>query len=176
MKTRFPSTAAAAVLAATALATAAWLSNAQAARDPDKASIERGRYVAKIAGCNDCHTPGYAMSGGQTPEHEWLTGDALGWKGPWGTTYPANLRIVLGRLSEDQWVKVAHNAQYRPPMPWFALRDMSEPDLRAFHRFVRSLGPAGQPAPAYVPPGQSPTGPVVSFPEPPEPPQKSATR
>jgi hypothetical protein len=52
-------------------------------------------------------------------------------------------------------------------MPWFALRDMSEADLRAFHRFVRSLGPAGEPAPAYVPPGQAANGPVVTFPAPP---------
>ena len=26
--------------------------------------IDRGRYLMKIAGCNDCHTPGYAQSGG----------------------------------------------------------------------------------------------------------------
>jgi hypothetical protein len=26
---------------------------------PSARLIERGRYLAKIAGCNDCHTPGY---------------------------------------------------------------------------------------------------------------------
>lgn len=76
------------------LLAAAWLSSAEAARGLDKASIERGRYIAKVAGCNDCHTPNYAMSGGNVPEKDWLTGDHLGWKGPWGTTYPANLRIA----------------------------------------------------------------------------------
>lgn len=130
----------------------------------DKASIERGRYLAKVAGCNDCHTPNYAQTGGAVPENQWLTGDQLGWKGPWGTTYPANLRLALNRMTEDEWVKLAHSAQFRPPMPWFALRDMTEDDLRAFHRFVRSLGAAGDPAPAYLPPGQAPQGPVVSFP------------
>ena len=30
-------------------------------------------------------------------------------------------------------------------MPWFALHDMHEQDLRAFYRFVRYLGPAGGP-------------------------------
>ena len=49
-------------------------------------------------------------------------------------------------------------------MPWFALHDMHEDDLRAFYRFVRSLGPAGVPAPAYVPPGETPNGPFVQFP------------
>jgi mono/diheme cytochrome c family protein len=128
--------------------------------------IDRGRYIAKIAGCNDCHTPGYAQSSGQVPEAQWLTGDALGWRGPWGTTYPANLRLVVAGISEQEWVQRARAAQYRPPMPWFALRDMSEADLRAFYRFVRALGPAGQPAPAYVPPGVKPDGPVVQFPAP----------
>lgn len=40
--------------------------------------IERGRYLVEIAGCNDCHTLGYAQSGGQVPESTWLTGDSLG--------------------------------------------------------------------------------------------------
>ena len=143
---------------------------AEAASASDsRVSVERGRYVAKVAGCNDCHTPGYAMSGGKVPEKDWLVGDHLGWKGAWGTTYPANLRLALARISEDDWVKLARTVEYRPPMPWFALRDMNEQDLRALHRFVRSLGPAGEPAPAYVPPGQSPKGPVVTFPEPPAP-------
>jgi hypothetical protein len=44
--------------------------------------IERGRYLIRIAGCNDCHTANYAMRGGKVPEAEWLTGDDLGWRGP----------------------------------------------------------------------------------------------
>jgi mono/diheme cytochrome c family protein len=135
---------------------------------PDGAVIERGRYIARIAGCNDCHTTGYAMSGGKVPEQEWLKGDALGWRGPWGTTYPANLRLVLSRMSEAEWIKFARTTELRPPMPWFALRDMSESDLRALYHFVRSLGPVGKPAPAYVPPGQTPKGPFVQFPAPPQ--------
>jgi len=130
----------------------------------DAQAIARGKYIAMIGGCNDCHTPGYAMAGGRVPEKDWLIGDALGWRGAWGTTYPENLRMYMQNVSEDQWVKTAKNIETRPPMPWFALRDMTEQDLRAFHRFVRSLGPAGGPAPAYVPPGQVPQGPYVQFP------------
>ena len=130
--------------------------------------IERGRYLVKIAGCNDCHTPGYAPSAGKVPESAWLTGDALGWSGPWGTTYPSNLRIALSKMSEAQWVKNARSVEYRPPMPWFALRDMKDQDLRAIYAFVRQLGPLGDPAPAYLPPGQAPKGPAVQFPAPPK--------
>ena len=34
------------------------------ADDHDDAVVERGRYLAKIAGCNDCHTPGYPQAAG----------------------------------------------------------------------------------------------------------------
>ena len=138
------------------------------ARMTDAQMIERGRYIAKIGGCNDCHTPGYAPSGGKVAEKDWLVGDALGWKGDWGTTYPANLRLVLATMTETQWVEYARKLETRPPMPWFALRDMDEMDLRAFYRFVRALGPAGEPAPAYLPPGAQSQGLAIVFPAAPQ--------
>jgi mono/diheme cytochrome c family protein len=58
---------------------------------PAGPSVARGRYLAKIAGCNDCHTPAYAMRGGDVPEAGWLIGDALGWQGPWGTLFESQL-------------------------------------------------------------------------------------
>jgi mono/diheme cytochrome c family protein len=117
-----------------------------------------------IAGCNDCHTPNFPMKGGEVPESEWLTGDALGWRGPWGTTYASNLRIYMQGLTEEQWIKTAKTLQARPPMPWFNVRRMSTTDLRAIYRYVRHLGPAGKPAPAYVPPDKTPQQPYVQFP------------
>ncbi len=126
--------------------------------------IERGRYVVRTGGCNDCHTAGYAEKAGLLAENNWLTGDALGWRGPWGTTYPANLRIYMANISEAEWVAKARTTPLRPPMPWFNLRDMKTEDLKAIYRFVRYLGPAGKPAPDYVPPGIAPKGPFVQFP------------
>ena len=166
--------ATAAVLLAAAAATlhvqAGAKDNPAASARPDARSIERGRYLARIAGCNDCHTPGYAQAGGKVDEKLWLTGDAVGWQGPWGTTYPANLRLVLAKMTEAEWVRVAKSAQYRPPMPWFALHDMTEADLRALYRYVRHLGPAGTPAPAYLPPGWAAGGGFSPCPAPPNPP------
>lgn len=127
-------------------------------------SIERGRYLVRIGGCNDCHTAGYPESGGAVAEKEWLTGNTVGYRGPWGTTYAANLRLSMARISEEEWLRLAHGKQFRPPMPWFALRDMRAADLRDIHRFIRHLGPAGSPAPEYVGPGDMPKGPVVQFP------------
>ena len=126
--------------------------------------VQRGRYLVRVSGCNDCHTPGYAQSGGQADEKLWLTGDALGWKGPWGTTYATNLRVLLNSMSEQQWLTHARTMQPRPPMPWFNVRAMNDEDLKAIYAFVKALGPAGSAAPAYVPPGKEVTGPVVQFP------------
>jgi mono/diheme cytochrome c family protein len=131
-------------------------------------SVDRGRYLIKITGCNDCHTAGYAPMGGKVPEAQWLTGDALGWRGPWGTTYPINLRLYMQELTEEQWVKKAKTLTARPPMPWFNLHDMSASDLRAIYHYVRYLGAAGKPAPTYVPPDKTPAQPYVQFPEPPK--------
>jgi mono/diheme cytochrome c family protein len=139
----------------------------QADNKTSTADIQRGRYLVRITGCNDCHTPGYPESGGKTDEKLWLTGSPLGWRGPWGTSYASNLRLVLQNLSEAQWLKHARN-EWRPPMPWFNLREMSDADLRAMYRYIRHLGPAGEPAPAYVPPDRTPKQPYVQFPPPPK--------
>ncbi len=128
--------------------------------------IERGRYLVRITGCNDCHTSGYAMAAGKVAEEHWLTGDRLGWKGPWGTTYPANLRTFMAQMTEKEWIDFARTAQSRPPMPWYDLRAMSTEDLRAIYRYVKASGPMGEAAPAYVPPEQEPQGPFILFPQP----------
>ena len=98
---------------------------AQAPKTAASKSLDHGRYLVKIAGCNDCHTSGYAQTGGRVPEKQWLTGTQVGWRGPWGTTYPTNLRLFLQSLSEEQWVKMAKTAEFRTPMPWFALYEMT---------------------------------------------------
>jgi mono/diheme cytochrome c family protein len=126
--------------------------------------LERGRYLVMITGCNDCHTPNFMLNGGKTPESERLIGGTLGWRGPWGTTYPTNLRLYFQNMTEDMWVNVAKEIQRRPPMPYFSLNAMSEKDVRAIYQYVRYLGPAGVPAPSFVPPDTEPPKPYVQFP------------
>ncbi|MGV8940329.1 MAG: c-type cytochrome [Lysobacter sp.] len=127
----------------------------------------RGKYLVQTAGCNDCHTAGYAPAGGKINEKSWLTGDSLGWRGPWGTTYPPNLRLRVQDLTADQFLVLARS-ELRPPMPWFNLRDMTDRDVKAIYAYLKHLGPAGKPAPPYLPPGKTPAGPFVQFPAPPE--------
>lgn len=135
---------------------------AHAASGNDARVIERGKYLARVGGCNDCHTPGYMQAEGKVPENLWLTGAPLGFQGPWGTSYPANLRLYMDKLSEPQWLARARQPM-RPPMPWFNLREMSDKDLVALYRYVRSLGPAGEPAPVAVAPGMPVATPYIEF-------------
>lgn len=125
-------------------------------------SIEHGRYLVKIASCNDCHTPGYNQSEGKLAESEWLTGSSIGFSGPWGTSYPPNLRLTVQRMSEDEWVTFAR-AKRLPPMPWFSVAPMSDGDLRDIYRFIRSLGPRGEPAPLALGPGMPSPTPSILF-------------
>lgn len=147
-----------------ALAIATIAGAAHAADGGDRALIAHGRYVVQTAGCNDCHTPGYAQAEGRVDEKLWLTGDHVGWSGPWGTTYATNLRLYMGQHSEASWLRTARTFKPRPPMPWFNVHAMNDRDLRALYHYIRHIGPAGEPVPAYVAPGQTPKGPVVRFP------------
>lgn len=114
--------------------------------------IRHGRYLIQISGCNDCHTAGFMQNAGKVAEAEWLTGDAMGWQGPWGTTYPSNLRLLVQQMDEQGWLERARQPM-RPPMPSSSLQAMSDDDLRAIYRYLKRLGAKGEPAPAYVPPG-----------------------
>ncbi len=117
--------------------------------------IAAGRYAVMVGGCNDCHTPRYAMTGGAEPaEAEWLKGSSEPHSGPWGTSYGKNLRLTVAGHSEDEWVNLLATGRSLPPMPWPSVRALSEADKRNIYRYIKSLpGDPGQPSPAPAPPG-----------------------
>ena len=137
--------------------------------DCDAELLARGEYLVRIASCNDCHTPAYGERGGEVPRDEWLVGSPVGFSGPWGTTYAANLRIKAAEMDEAGWLKYTADLRTRPIMPDFAIRAMHEDDRRALYRFIKSLGPGGQKAPEYLPPGQTPPLPYMQMVLPPPP-------
>ncbi len=132
------------------------------AADP-AAELAHGEYMVLVGGCNDCHTAGFGERGGNVPKKEWLTGSPVGFHGPWGASYPSNLRLSIDALDEAQWLAYTANLHTRPPMPDYMVRAMREDDRRAIYRFIRSLGPAGRPAPAALPPGQTPPPPYFGL-------------
>lgn len=125
--------------------------------------LARGKYLIQVGGCNDCHTMGFAEAGGQVPESEWLVGGPMGFLGPWGTSYPINLRNMVDRMEESEWVEQVKTAQALPPMPWFVLHAMTREDLSAMYAFIKHLGPKGEEAPAPLSPGVTPTTPYFDF-------------
>lgn len=125
--------------------------------------VSRGKYLIQVGGCNDCHTMGYAESGGTLPESEWLTGTPMGFNGPWGTSYAINLRTMVDRMEQSEWVEHVKTAQALPPMPWFNLHAMTREDLSAMYAFIKTLGPKGEEAPAPVGPGVTPSTPYIEF-------------
>lgn len=122
---------------------------------------EAGRYLVAIGGCHDCHTPGFMENGWAVPESDYLTGVPVGWRGPWGTSYARNLRLTVQSLTEDQWVAMLRSRDSLPPMPWSNVNRMSEPDVRAIYKYLKSLGPVGEQPPAPLPPDQEPTTPYI---------------
>ena len=145
-----------------------------AAAAADSSQVARGKYLVTIGGCNDCHTAGFMESNLAIPEKDWLKGSAVGFQGPWGTTYAANLRLVMSRMTEAQWLE--HAAKDRlPPMPAYVLHQMTRDDLKAIYSYVRSLGDPGAAAPAYVAPGGKVTTPYYVFVPRTDLPQKTAT-
>lgn len=121
-----------------------------------------GAYLLIVGSCHDCHTPNWTESGGKTSKDSLMTGRGLGFKGSWGVDYSKNLRVIADREGEDHWVKTlktADDGDGHLPMPWHNTALMSDEDLRAMWKYVKSLGPAqGERIPRSVKPGKEPTG------------------
>ncbi|HET6632209.1 MAG TPA: cytochrome C [Rhodanobacteraceae bacterium] len=126
-------------------------------------SIARGRHLVQLGGCNDCHTPGWSEHGGSAPKTLLLTGGGLAFQGPWGTTYPINLRLQVQEMDAKTWVKSVRTTRARPLMPWWTFRYLSDADITAMYNYIHALGPAGKPAPAWVPPGGKATPPYMKL-------------
>ena len=127
----------------------------------DDPLIERGHYLVGFGSCNDCHTPGWRESDGTIPITDWMTGSNLGYRGPWGTSYPANVRLEFQRISEQDWLFMVRTRAGHWPMVWHDLRFLKMPDQRAVYRFIKSLGPKGVSAPADLPPSVEPKTPYI---------------
>ncbi|GGB78765.1 cytochrome c [Marinobacterium zhoushanense] len=132
------------------------------AAQPATDELDRGRYLIEVGGCNDCHTPGYSQSMGKTAEQDWLLGSDVGFAGPWGVSYAANLRLTADAMTLQQWLDRI-SAGGLPPMPWPALQAMTEKDKSALFHYIRDLGAKGNASPAALPPGAVITTPYVSL-------------
>ncbi len=127
--------------------------------------VAAGRFLINYGGCNDCHTAGMLEGRPLPAEPARLEGSRLGFLGPWGVTYAPNLRLVFASLTPQQWSAMIANPGPlgKPPMPWASVQQLGPADQRAIYAYIRSLGPAGTPAPPDVPPGQAPATAYLIF-------------
>jgi hypothetical protein len=82
-------------------------------------SVMAGEYIARFAGCNDCHTPGWPASNGTIPTAKWLVGSAVGLRGPFGTQYPINVRLFVAAIPRDAWIALFKSEHAPGAMPFW---------------------------------------------------------
>jgi cytochrome c553 len=125
-----------------------------------------GAYLAIVAGCHDCHTQNWTDSRGKVPPADQFTGTSLGYRGPWGTSYAANLRMQVARQAEDRFVKILvtnDGGEGRLPMTYHNTALMSEADLKSIYRYIKSLGPKGERVPRASKPDSIPKTPYIQL-------------
>jgi mono/diheme cytochrome c family protein len=130
---------------------------------------ERGRYLVRITGCHDCHSPkvqgmtpdlNRALSGrpGTTPlptptkEEVHASPDLTAWTGPWGYSVASNLtpdpETGIGkRYTEANFIstmrtgKKPNGTPIMPPMPSDVYQNMTDDDLKAIFAYLRTIKP-----------------------------------
>ena len=93
------------------------------------------------------------------------TATMTAWSGPWGVSYSANLTpdsTGLGKWDEATFLLALRNGKHigngrpiMPPMPWEALKQMTDEDLKAIFAYLKTVPPINNTPPEYQPPGQS---------------------
>jgi hypothetical protein len=140
----------------------------------DTAGVARGRYLVTIMACNDCHTPG-TFYGGPDPER-FLAGSEMGWAGPWGVVYAANLtpdpETGLGKWSAEAIARAIRTGnrpdgrQLAAAMPWLDYSNLTDADALAIARYLGTLQPVKHAVPRPLAPGADAKGPLLAFPPP----------
>ena len=142
-----------------------------AAADP---AVARGRYLVTIMACNDCHTPGSFY--GAPDQARFLSGSEMGWAGPWGVVYAANLtpdpETGLGKWKLEEIAKALRTGnrpdgrQLAPAMPWQNYTNLTPSDALAIGSYLRTLAPVKHAVPKPLEPGVEVKGPTLAFPPP----------
>jgi mono/diheme cytochrome c family protein/uncharacterized protein YjiS (DUF1127 family) len=153
------------------VAISAFVVSSRAVRAQDS-QVKRGQYLVALAGCNDCHTPGYFF--GKPDTARFLGGSEVGFEIPdRGVFYGPNLTpdedTGLGKWSADDIVTAITAGQrpdgriLAPIMPWHAFANLTRRDARAIAAFLKSLPPVRNKVPGPFGPGEKPTSFVMKI-------------
>ena len=136
------------------------------------AQVERGKYLVTIAGCNDCHTPGYFL--GKPDFSRALGGSDVGFGIPGvGAVVGRNLtpdkETGLGDWTTDQIIAAftkgvrPDGRKLSPIMPWQELASLSTDDAHAIVAYLRSLPPVKHAVPGPFGPKEVPSTLVMTI-------------
>jgi mono/diheme cytochrome c family protein len=149
------------------------LSGTAAAQQPANSAVERGRYLVRITGCHDCHSPkvqgmtpnlDLALSGrpastplpSETKTEVHASADLTAWTGPWGYSVASNLTPdpatgIGTRYTEASFIatmrtgKKPNGTPIMPPMPSDVYQNMTDDDLKAIFAYLRTVKPIRNP-------------------------------
>jgi len=119
-----------------------------------------------LAGCNDCHTPGYFL--GKPDMARYLGGSDVGFAIPGlgvfvGRNLTPDKETGLGAWSTAQIVaalttgKRPDGRELAPIMPWRAFAGLTKSDAIAIAKFLQSLKPVKNAVPGPFGPTEKPT-------------------
>lgn len=154
--------------------------------------IERGKYLVITSACHDCHSPKVMTEHGPVPDPARLLSghpkdsvlpptdanngtkgwilfsmDLTAFKGPWGTSYSANLTpddTGIGAWTFENFKTAIRKGKYKgqeggrdllPPMPWDMYKNMTDDDLKAIFTYLKSLPKVNNLVPSPKPPAGS---------------------
>jgi mono/diheme cytochrome c family protein len=130
------------------------------------AQLERGRYLVRLGGCNDCHTPGYFL--GKPDMSQFLGGSEVGIEVPgMGTFVGPNLTpdkdTGLGNWTVEQIITAIQTGVrpdgriLGPPMPWRAFAALTNDDAADIAFYLKSLPAVQHQVPGPFATGERPT-------------------
>jgi mono/diheme cytochrome c family protein len=161
------------VSAAAAVAAMLSVSTPASAQQANNTAVERGRYLVRITGCHDCHSPkvqgmtpnlDLALSGrpsttqlpSDTKTEVHASADLTAWTGPWGYSVASNLTPdpatgIGTRYNEASFIatmrtgKKPNGTPIMPPMPSEVYQNMTDEDLKAIFAYLRTIKPIRNP-------------------------------
>jgi mono/diheme cytochrome c family protein len=113
-----------------------------------QSAIERGHYLVEIAGCNDCHTPGYFF--GKPDPAKYLGGSDVGFEIPGLGVFPGrnitpDKETGIGNWTDEQITAALTTGQrpdgrhLAPIMPYASFSHLSKEDVAAMVAYLRSV-------------------------------------
>jgi mono/diheme cytochrome c family protein len=151
----------------------------------DDTQVTRGKYLVVLAGCTDCHTPGYFL--GKPDPARFLAGSDVGFRVPGvGAVVGPNLtpdkETGLGNWTTSQIITAIRsgvrpdNRVLSPVMPWSHYANLTLSDVKAIVAYLKTLPPVQHKAPGPFAENQKPTTLTWTITPPESAPEKSAAQ